>query len=118
VRNKKKTSWKKCLLADTRDMLQRIGRLVSEARKRRKISISELACRAGVDRRTLTELEHGNPAVSIGIFFQVLSILNLLKGMDQLFLPENDIEVAISNVRKIRKDARELKSISKEKVDF
>ena len=76
-----KPTWDQLLAQDAALELRTIGRLVAEARKQRKMSVVELAARIGVDRRTVSQLELGNPKVSLGIFFQVLSALNLLRGI-------------------------------------
>ncbi len=113
-----KELWEKLITGDASLELKEIGRLLTDARKRRSMSVSELATRMGVDRRTLTQLEHGSPKVSLGIFFQALSALNLLRGIQEVLRPENDIEAISSKVRKIRSRKTPGKNISDERVNF
>lgn len=114
----KKPSWDKLLNHDADLELKTIGRLIGEARKQRKMSVVDLASRIGVDRRTLGQLEQGNPKVSLGIFFQVLSTLNLLRGIEEVVRPENDIEAISSSIRRIRNRQPLKKKIDDEKVNF
>lgn len=114
----KTKTWDNFLTAEAAFSLQEAGRLISEARQRRGLTLVELAHRAGVDRRTLSQLESGRPGVSIGLFFQILSLLNLVKGIEEFLKPENDIETAALRVRRIRKRQRIAKKILDEEVNF
>lgn len=114
----KKAAWRKVLTAEADAELRQAGALLAQARRRRKLSVSALAARMGVDRRTLAQLEAGSPAVSIGVFFQALSTLRLLRGMDCLLGAENDVEAISAAVRLARKGARRPKAISDEAADF
>ena len=113
-----KLSWKKLLTAETKIELQETGRLLAIARKQRGMSIQDLSARIGTDRRTLSQLEKGNPSVSLGIFFQALSALNLLRGIEEIIRPENDIEGVGATIRRIRSKKGPKKIISEKEVDF
>lgn len=113
-----KPNWEKLLTADAELELKEVGRLLAEARKRREMSVSELAVRIGVDRRTLGQLEKGSPKVSLGIFFQVLSALNLLRGIEEALKPENDLESISTAVRRVRSRRGTPRKIGDEKVNF
>lgn len=110
--------WDHILTGDAALSLKEAGRLVAEARKRRGMSMRELADRACVDRRTVSQLEAGHPGVSIGLFFQVLSLFNLVRGIGEFLRPENDIETAAAHVRKIRKRQPITKEIPEDEVNF
>ncbi len=110
--------WDNVLTGDAALSLKEVGRLVSEARKRRGMSVLELANRAHVDRRTVAQLESGHPGVSMGLFFQILSLFNLAKGVEEFLKPENDIETAATRVRKIRKRQKPGKTIPDDEVNF
>jgi len=58
-------------------ILEVFGENLKLARKRRKLTIQQMAERAGVDRGTLREIERGNPRVSLGAYINVLSVMNL-----------------------------------------
>lgn len=47
------------------------------ARKRRRLTATQVAERAGIARNTLYLLEKGTPSVSIGAMFNVLRVLGL-----------------------------------------
>lgn len=114
----KTKTWDNFLTAEAALSLKEVGQLISEARQRRGISILELARRAGVDRRTLSQLEAGHPGVSVGLLFQVLSLLNLVRGIEEFLKPENDIETASTHVRQIRKRQKISKKIPESEVNF
>lgn len=114
----KRKKWDTILTGDAALSLKEAGRLVAEARKRRGMSILELADRAGVDRRTMSQLEAGHPGVSIGLFFQILSLFNLVKGIGEFLRPENDVETAAARVRKIRRRQTIAKEIPEDEVNF
>ncbi|MBI2337083.1 MAG: helix-turn-helix domain-containing protein [Deltaproteobacteria bacterium] len=111
-------NWDTMLTGDAAFLLKEVGRLIAEARKRRGLSLLGLANRARVDRRTVAQLEAGHPGVSIGLFFQVLSLFNLAKGIEEFLKPENDIETAAAKVRRIRKRQKITRAIPEEEVNF
>lgn len=110
--------WDAILTGDAALTLQEVGRLIAEARKRRGMSVLELANRARVDRRTVSQLEAGHAGVSIGLFFQILSLFNLAKGIEEFLKPENDIETASARIRKIRKRQKLTRTIRDDEVNF
>lgn len=54
-----------------------MGENIKLARKRRRLTASQVAERAGVVRTTLYQIEKGNPKVSLGAYFNVLKVLSL-----------------------------------------
>jgi transcriptional regulator with XRE-family HTH domain len=117
-KNKRTPDWENLLTAESKSEMKQVGGLLAEARGRRAMSVSELATRMGVDRRTLTQLEKGSPSVSLGVFFQALSVLNLLRGIEEVVRAENDVEAISGRLRRLRKRLPGLKPISDKKVDF
>ncbi len=97
--------------------LKSCGELLAEARKNRGLSVLALSKRAGVDRRTISQLESGHPGVSIGTFFQVLSLLNL-RGIEECLKPENDLESIALHIRKLRKGQKVSNKIADSEVNF
>ncbi|GGE22136.1 helix-turn-helix transcriptional regulator [Psychroflexus salis] len=71
--NSKKT----ILLPKYQKMFEQIGENIKLARKRRKLTTQQVAERAGIHRATLYRIEKGDPAVSIGLYFNVFRVLNL-----------------------------------------
>jgi len=64
--------------------LQLMGEQIMLARKRRHLSMQDIADRATVTRLTVSKVEHGDPTVSIGIYARVLFALNLEKDISLL----------------------------------
>lgn len=58
-------------------ILQIFGENIKLARKRRELTIIQIAERAGLNRNTVTSIEKGSPNVSIGAYFNVLRAMNL-----------------------------------------
>jgi len=60
-----------------RKYFDQLGQNIKLARKRRKLTTSQVAERAGIDRTTLYYIEQGKESVAIGSYFNVLRVLNL-----------------------------------------
>lgn len=67
--------------------MQIMGEQIMLARKRRHLSMQDVAERASVTRLTISKVEHGDPTVAIGIYARVLYALNM----------ENDIRLLAGN---------------------
>lgn len=67
--------------------LEIMGEQIMLARKRRHLSMQDVADRATVTRLTVSKVEQGDPTVSMGIYARVLFALNL----------ENDITLLASD---------------------
>jgi transcriptional regulator with XRE-family HTH domain len=65
-------------------LLQLMGEQIMLARKRRHLSMQDVADRATVTRLTVSKVEHGDPTVSMGIYARVLYALNLEKDISLL----------------------------------
>lgn len=70
-------SKKAILLPKYQKVFDKIGENIKLARKRRKLTAEQVSERAGIHRATLHRIEKGDPAVAIGIYFNVLRVLNL-----------------------------------------
>ncbi|RIV71575.1 helix-turn-helix domain-containing protein [Flagellimonas aequoris] len=77
------------LLPKNRKLLETVGEQIKLARLRRKLTMKQVAERAGISRPTLSTLEQGNPAISIGVLLKVMLVLGLEK--DLLLLAEDDV---------------------------
>ena len=64
--------------------LQLMGEQIMLARRRRHLSMQDIADRATVSRLTVSKVEHGDPTVSMGIYARVLFALNLEKDLSLL----------------------------------
>jgi transcriptional regulator with XRE-family HTH domain len=67
-----------------RRAIRKLGEDIRTARLRRNLSMEIVANRAATSRSTLTRIEKGDTAVSIGIVAAVLQALNLLEGLANL----------------------------------
>jgi transcriptional regulator with XRE-family HTH domain len=72
------------------DRVAVLGQRIHLARIRREWSVAELAAKAGVNRNTLSALEHGKPGTAIGVCFTVLWALGLDKSLEAVADPDND----------------------------
>ena len=67
-----------------RKFFEQLGENIKLARKRRKLTTTQVAERANIDRTTLYYIEQGKPSVSLGNYFNVLRVLNLHKDILKL----------------------------------
>ncbi len=80
-------------------ILQAVGENIKLARKRRRLTTTQVAERASIDRSTLYQVEKGSPSVSIGAYFNVLRVLGLhndflkLAGEDKQGRDMQDLEL-------------------------
>ncbi len=65
------------LLPKHQKIMEQVGENIKLARKRRKLTTIQVSERAGIDRKTLYQIEKGKPSVSIGAYFNVLRTLRL-----------------------------------------
>jgi transcriptional regulator with XRE-family HTH domain len=72
------------------EAVARLGGHVRTARLRRRLSQDALAAAAGVDRRTVYRVEHGEPGVAIGTVYCVLWALGLLGTAFDVASPDID----------------------------
>lgn len=70
-------SKKAIILPKYQKIFDSIGENIKLARKRRKLTTEQVSERAGIHRATLHRIEKGDPTVAIGIYFNVLKVLNL-----------------------------------------
>ena len=68
---------KNILFPKHQKIMEQIGENIKLARKRRKLTMVQVAERAGIDRTTLYQIENGNQKVSIGAYFNVMRVLGL-----------------------------------------
>jgi len=76
------------LLTKARKALKALGENLRLARLRRQLSTSQVAERANISRTTLSSIEKGSPAVSIGAYVQVLFVLGLEQDIAQIALDD------------------------------
>ena len=92
-------SKKQILFPKHQRILEKLGENIKLARKRRKLTTTQVAERAGIDRTTLYHIEKGKSSVSIGAYFNVLRVLRLhndflkLASDDELGRKLQDLEL-------------------------
>ncbi|MCY4215379.1 MAG: helix-turn-helix transcriptional regulator [Flavobacteriaceae bacterium] len=84
--NAKKT----IILPQYRPYFEELGDNIRLARKRRQLTVNQIAQRASIHRATLYRIEKGDPSVSIGSYFKVFKAMNLHE--DFKWLGANDVE--------------------------
>jgi len=99
------------------DQLQKLGRDISIARKRRRMSLSEMAERMMVNIKTVQRLEKGDPAVGIGIVATALWVLGMHRRIGDLVAPESDQIGLQEDIRRLPRDFRRSRKQSDE-IDF
>ena len=65
-------------------LLAELGVRLHEARLRRRFSVSLVAARANISRKTLYSIEQGDPAVTMGNYLRVLVVFGLEKDLELL----------------------------------
>jgi len=76
--------------AEAAERIKELGHRVRLARIRRRMSIAELAAKAGINRNTLSALELGKHGVAIGAYVTVLWALGLDRTLDGVAHPDSD----------------------------
>ena len=66
------------------EILSAMGEQFTLARKRRSLTLVQVAERAGIHRETLRKVEKGDASVALGSYFNVLRVLNLEKDFLKL----------------------------------
>lgn len=73
-----------------RRALKKLGRDLSDARKRRRIPMHLAAERASISRATLSKIERGDEGVSFGAYAKILFILGMIERLAELADPKFD----------------------------
>ncbi|MBS7347054.1 MAG: LacI family DNA-binding transcriptional regulator [Muribaculaceae bacterium] len=76
-----KNTFGKMMPRALKQYLELMGEQIMLARKRRHLSMQDIADRATVTRLTVSKVEHGDPTVSMGIYARILFALNLEKDI-------------------------------------
>lgn len=86
----RKTLGKDGLPLSLRKQIIQVGQQIKLARKRRGLTMQEMADRMLVTRKTLTRLESGDQGVSIGVLASALMSIGLESDLINLANPEKD----------------------------
>ena len=88
------------------DQLQKLGQGIAVARKRRHMSMSEMAERMMVNLKTVQRMEKGDPGVGIGIMATALWVLGLQRRLVDLVAPETDRVALQEDIKNLPRDYR------------
>ncbi|MBF0360812.1 MAG: helix-turn-helix transcriptional regulator [Oligoflexia bacterium] len=116
-----KSKQNSCILKITpgvKKLLSEIADSLIATRKRRRISVSMAAKAIGIDRRTISAIEKGNPRVSLGAFLLYINYFDFNKGFLLIFDPSLDYTTLRSEISRARRTGKISKGIDKSKVDF
>jgi transcriptional regulator with XRE-family HTH domain len=105
------------LPAITVDQLMKLGRDIAVARKRRHLSMRDMAARMMVNLKTVQRLEKGDPAVGIGMIAGALWILGLDRRLGDLVAPESDTLGLQEDINNLPRDFRTTRKRA-DKYDF
>lgn len=64
--------------------MQKLGRDLRDARKRRRIPMQLAADRAGISRKTLDKIEKGDEGVSAGAYARILFVMGMVERFADL----------------------------------
>ena len=90
-------------------VLKTLGLHIQVARKRRKISIRDMAQRMMASPTTVLKLEAGYPGVSLGAMAAALMVLGLHRRIETLIAPESDAQGLAEEQKKLPKRIRTAK---------
>lgn len=71
--------------------LRKIGKDISDARRRRRITSKLMAERADLSRATISKIEKGDPSTSIGGYASVLFVLGMTDRLTDLMDASHDL---------------------------
>jgi transcriptional regulator with XRE-family HTH domain len=105
------------LPAAAKGQLVKLGKDIAVARKRRRMSMVEMAERMMVNLKTVQRLEKGDSAVGMGIVASALWVLGMHRRIGDLVAPESDTTALQEDIQSLPRDFRRTKKQS-DKFDF
>lgn len=88
---------------------KKLGDNIKIARKRRDLSLVELASKSSISKTALGRIEAGDPSVGVGKILNVLDALGLLDGLANLINPELDRQQTIQEILNLREGKHQAK---------
>lgn len=68
---------KQIIFPQHQKIMEQVGENIKLARKRRKLTTTQVSERSGINRSTLYQIEKGNGSVSMAAYFNVLRVYGL-----------------------------------------
>lgn len=81
---------------------KKLGLNIQVARKRRKLSLVELAAKSSVSKTVLSRIEAGDVSVGLGKVFNVLEALGLLTSIADIANPDLDRQQTFKEIKALR----------------
>jgi len=104
------------LPTEVADVISQLGENIRVARKRREMTLDDMASRMYVTRKTLARLENGDTGVSLAVLASALWVLGLEKDLKEIACPEND---KVGNYRQLQRLPKRVRSSKpKDNLDF
>lgn len=94
---------------------KKLGTNIQIARKRRKMSLVELAAKSSVSKTVLSRIEGGDVSVGFGKVFNVLEALGLLTGIADIANPDLDRQQTMKEIKNLREGGNNKSRPSKTK---
>ncbi|GHT92997.1 hypothetical protein FACS1894122_07570 [Alphaproteobacteria bacterium] len=91
-------------------MLKQLGQNLKIARKRRRLSIAQVAEKIGTGVRAISDAEKGKPSTAISIYMALLWSYDLISDMKDVANPLKDAEGLHLAMQKESRHGRSLKS--------
>lgn len=88
---------------------KKLGSNIQIARKRRKMSLMDLASKSSISKTVLSRIEAGDPTVGVGKILNVLDALGLLTGLADITNPDLDREQTINEIKFLREGGNKAK---------
>jgi len=93
------------------DVTRRLGQNIATARLRRRMTLEEMAAKAGISRETASRVEDGRLTTSIGAYAATLWVLGLHHALGDVGDPDADREGALLAAARLGQRARPRKTL-------
>ena len=97
---------------------KKLGLNIQIARKRRKMSLVELAAKSAVSKTVLSRIELGDVSVGFGKIFNVLDALGLLTGIADIANPDLDRQQTFKEINALREGRNTTMPSKTKKTNF
>ncbi len=108
----------KSLPPEITEIITILGDRIRLARKRRSLTMEEMASRMFITRKTLSRLEKGEPGVSLGVLTSALWVLGLENDLKTIAAPEQDTVGIFHERKKLPRRVRSVQSTQHDELDF
>lgn len=96
--------------------MKKLGENIHVARKRRHMTLAELAAKSSVSKTAILRIEEGDTTVGIGKIFNVLEALGLLRKIAAVTDPDLDREQVLKEIKELREEKSKKTSYKKKSL--